>query len=68
MVQLIPGKGSGKLKQRVLAFLGQRHIRRLYHSVETLAGNEGRVIVRIRLASASGIAHVDDEEEYDWGM
>lgn len=34
-VQFIPGKGSGQLKQRVLTFLAQKHIKKLYHAVET---------------------------------
>lgn len=48
VVQIIPGKGSGRLKQRVLAFLGQKHIRKLYVRVETDAGNSGRVLVHLR--------------------
>ncbi|MFD9053438.1 Smr/MutS family protein [Streptomyces zaomyceticus] len=67
VVQFIPGKGSGRLKQRVLTFLGQKHIRRLYHAVETPAGNEGRVIVRIKPASVPRTTPAD-EEEHDWGM
>ncbi|MEU2423213.1 Smr/MutS family protein [Streptomyces sp. NPDC007851] len=46
-VEFIPGKGSGQLRQRVLAFLAQKHIKKLYHAVETPAGNSGRVIVRM---------------------
>ncbi|MFF8880699.1 Smr/MutS family protein [Streptomyces flaveolus] len=46
-VQFIPGKGSGQLKQRVLTFLAQKHIKKLYHTVEILPGNNGRVIVHI---------------------
>ncbi|MCX4428663.1 Smr/MutS family protein [Streptomyces sp. NPDC006476] len=46
-VQFIPGKGSGQLKQRVLTFLAQKHIKKLYHAVETPPGNSGRIIVRM---------------------
>ncbi|MFD7921922.1 Smr/MutS family protein [Streptomyces sp. NPDC059740] len=46
-IQFIPGKGEGKLKQRVLAFLAQKHIRKLYHSVEADPGNSGRVLVHM---------------------
>jgi dsDNA-specific endonuclease/ATPase MutS2 len=45
VVQIIPGKGSGKLKRRVLAFLEQKHIKKLYVRVETDASNSGRVLV-----------------------
>lgn len=48
VVQIIPGKGSGRLKQRVMAFLGQKHIKKLYVRVETDAGNSGRVLVHLR--------------------
>ena len=48
VVEIIPGKGTGQLKRRVLAFLGQKHIRKLYLRVETDAGNTGRVLVRFR--------------------
>ena len=52
VVEIIPGKGSGKLKKRVLAFLGQKHIRKLYNRVETDATNTGRVFVRFRSAGS----------------
>jgi dsDNA-specific endonuclease/ATPase MutS2 len=45
-VEIIPGKGSGKLKRRVLATLNQPHLKKLYRSLETDASNDGRVIVR----------------------
>jgi len=41
-------KGSGQLKRRVLAFLDQKHIRKLYLRHESPPGNEGRVIVHFR--------------------
>ena len=47
-VEIIPGKGSGQLKKRVLAFLAQKHIRRLYYRVETDSANDGRVFVYFR--------------------
>jgi len=46
IVEIIPGKGSGKLKRRVLATLNQPHLRKLYRSVETDSTNDGRVLVR----------------------
>ena len=34
LVEIIPGKGSGQLKKKVLRFLNQSHIKALYHRVE----------------------------------
>ena len=34
VVEIIPGKGSGQLKKRVLRFLDQKEIKALYHRVE----------------------------------
>jgi DNA-nicking Smr family endonuclease len=48
VVEIIPGKGSGRLKQRVLAFLAQKHIRKLYVRVETDTANSGRVLVHLK--------------------
>ena len=48
VAEIIPGKGTGRLKDRVLAFLGQKHIRRLYDRVEVDGGNTGRVLVHFR--------------------
>jgi DNA-nicking Smr family endonuclease len=45
MLEIIPGKGSGTLKRRVLALLGQRHLSRLYRRVEADAANEGKIVV-----------------------
>ncbi|HSV44014.1 MAG TPA: Smr/MutS family protein, partial [Candidatus Bathyarchaeia archaeon] len=33
-IEIIPGKGSGQLKKRVLRFLDQRHIKQRYHRLE----------------------------------
>jgi DNA-nicking Smr family endonuclease len=48
IVEIIPGKGSGQLKKRVLRFLNQAHIRSLYHRVEKDDKNFGRVFVHFR--------------------
>jgi DNA-nicking Smr family endonuclease len=45
VVEIIPGKGSGKLKRRVLAMLNQPHLKKFYRRVEADASNEGRVLV-----------------------
>ena len=48
LVEIIPGKGSGQLKKRVLRFLDQKEIKALYHRVEKDSHNFGRVIVHFR--------------------
>jgi DNA-nicking Smr family endonuclease len=48
LVEIIPGKGSGQLKKRVLRFLDQREIRALYHRVEKDSDNYGRIFVHFR--------------------
>jgi dsDNA-specific endonuclease/ATPase MutS2 len=48
VVEIIPGKGSGQLKKRVLRFLEQKEIKALYHRVEKDAQNFGRVFVHFR--------------------
>ncbi len=47
-VEIIPGKGSGQLKKRVLRFLDQKEIKALYHRVEKDSKNWGRVFVHFR--------------------
>ncbi|MEV5840112.1 Smr/MutS family protein [Nocardia sp. NPDC052112] len=42
---IIPGKGSGQLQSRVLAFLDQKHIKKLYVRRESDPDNTGRVLV-----------------------
>lgn len=48
MVEIIPGKGSGQLKKRVLRFLQQPDIKRQYHRVEKDDKNFGRIFVHFR--------------------
>jgi len=48
IVEIIPGKGSGALKKRVLRFLDQKEIRALYHRVEKDGDNWGRLFVHFR--------------------
>lgn len=47
-VEIIPGKGSGQLKKRVLRFLDRKDIRRRYHRVEKDSKNFGRLFVHFR--------------------
>ncbi len=48
LVEIIPGKGSGQLKKRVLRFLDRKDIKPLYHRVEKDSDNFGRVFVHFR--------------------
>lgn len=48
LVEIIPGKGSGQLKSRVLRFLDQKDIKALYDRVEKDSRNFGRVFVHFR--------------------
>ena len=48
LVEIIPGKGSGQLKKRVLKFLDQKRIKQLYHRIEKDADNFGRIFVHFR--------------------
>lgn len=48
LVEIIPGKGSGALKKRVLRFLDQKEIKAIYHRVEKDSDNFGRIFVHFR--------------------
>jgi dsDNA-specific endonuclease/ATPase MutS2 len=48
LVEIIPGKGSGQLRKRVLRFLDQKEIKALYDRVEKDSHNFGRVFVHFR--------------------
>jgi len=50
LVEMIPGKGSGQLKKRVLRFLDRPEIKKLYHRVEKDDKNFGRVFVHFRFS------------------
>ncbi len=47
-VEIIPGKGSGQLKKRVLRFLQQPRIKTQYHRVEKDSKNFGKLFVHFR--------------------
>ncbi|MDB4088859.1 Smr/MutS family protein [Flavobacteriales bacterium] len=44
-VEIIPGKGSGQLKKKVLRFLDQKHIKNKYHRIDKDSKNFGRLFV-----------------------
>lgn len=48
LVEIIPGKGSGQLKKKVLRFLQQPHIKKMYHRIDKDSTNFGRLFVRFR--------------------
>lgn len=48
LVEIIPGKGSGQLKKRVLRFLDRKDIKAKYHRVEKDGKNFGRLFVHFR--------------------
>jgi DNA-nicking Smr family endonuclease len=47
-IEIIPGKGSGQLKKKVLRFLERKEIKALYHRIEKDPGNHGRLWVHFR--------------------
>jgi DNA-nicking Smr family endonuclease len=47
-VEIIPGKGSGQLKKKVLRFLDSKEIKPLYHRVEKDSKNFGRLFVHFQ--------------------
>jgi len=47
-VEIIPGKGSGQLKKKVLRFLEQKEIKKLYHRIEKDRDNFGKIYVYFR--------------------
>ena len=44
-VEIIPGKGSGQLKKKVLRFLEKKEIKALYHRIDKDSKNHGRLFV-----------------------
>lgn len=44
-VEIIPGKGSGQLKKKVIRFLEQKHIKQKYHRIDKDSKNHGRLFV-----------------------
>ncbi|MBL0331842.1 MAG: Smr/MutS family protein [Chlorobiota bacterium] len=48
LIEIIPGKGSGQLKKKVIRFLDQKEIKLLYHRVEKDSKNFGRLFVHFR--------------------
>lgn len=53
LLEIIPGKGAGTLKRRVLAKLAQAHLKKFYRRVEADSTNEGRILVHFDPPSSS---------------
>ncbi|MGW5874942.1 Smr/MutS family protein [Nocardiopsis terrae] len=47
-VEIIPGKGSGQLKKRVLRFLDRKDVKARYHRVEKDSKNFGRLFIHFK--------------------
>ena len=47
-IEIIPGKGSGQLKKRVIRFLQQPDIKIKYHRLEKDSKNFGRIFVHFK--------------------
>ena len=45
IVEIIPGKGSGQLKKKVLRFLNLPHIKKKYHRIDKDSKNFGRLFI-----------------------
>lgn len=63
LLEIIPGKGSGTLKRRVLAKLAQPHLKRLYRRVEADSTNEGRILVHFGPPSSSTPTYGEDPDD-----
>ena len=48
MIEIIPGKGSGQLKKKVIRFLNQKEIKNKYHRMEKDGKNFGRLFVHFK--------------------
>lgn len=48
MLEIIPGKGSGQLKKKVLRFLQLPEVKKTYHRIDKDSDNFGRLFVRFK--------------------
>ena len=48
ILEIIPGKGSGQLKKKVLRYLQQPEVKKLYHRIDKDSTNFGRLFVRFK--------------------
>ena len=48
ILEIIPGKGTGQLKKKVIRYLQQRAVKKLYHRIDKDSDNFGRLFVRFK--------------------
>jgi len=48
ILEIIPGKGSGQLKKKVLRYLQKPEVKKLYHRIDKDSKNFGRLFVRFK--------------------
>jgi len=48
IIEIIPGKGSGQLKKKVIRFLQQSQIKNKYHRIDKDSKNFGRIFVHFK--------------------
>lgn len=48
LIEIIPGKGSGQLKKKVIRFLQQPNIKNKYHRIDKDSKNFGRIFVHFK--------------------
>ncbi|MFH2142820.1 MAG: Smr/MutS family protein [Bacteroidota bacterium] len=48
VVEIIPGKGSGQLKKRVIRYLQSPEVKKLYHRIEKDSKNFGRIFIHFK--------------------
>ncbi len=48
ILEIIPGKGSGQLKKKVIRYLQKPAVKKLYHRIDKDSKNFGRLFVRFK--------------------
>ena len=48
ILEIIPAKGSGQLKKKVIRYLQQPAVKKLYHRIDKDSDNFGRLFVRFK--------------------
>ena len=48
LLEIIPGKGSGQLKKKVIRYLQQPEVKKLFHRIDKDSTNFGRLFVRFK--------------------
>ncbi len=48
MLEIIPGKGSGQLKKKVIRYLERKDVKKRYHRIDKDSKNFGRLFVRFK--------------------